>query len=261
MRTLLQICLVTAFCFAFSAGSAKADVITDFSNFAESGNMLNSASHDREQNFNVLGTDITIVHDSITTGSAGQEMFGTTEFASFLTDGYRLEVELVNIDFQVGSANTERVGLLTASSIPAGGPASGDVRSMGDYFYWAYQAGSVRAGMYTSGGVEEEGGFVSVGQVGIDITGLYMVRNGGQWDLGYIDENGLDVYVQSRSSINGEAITTDGTVIGLYSDMRTNNSVYELRNLSYTAPVPEPGSFAVIGLSIAGLAFVSRRRK
>lgn len=229
---------------AMLAGTASAVVVTDFSNFSESGNMLNSASHDREQDFSTSGATITItdpVDGLPTVGSASQEIFGTSEFTSFTTLGYRLEVDLTTVDFQQpGTAFTERVGLVTASTVPAGGPSSADVRSAGDYFYWVYRGdpGVLQAGMYTSGGIEEEAGLISVGAIGTDITGLYMERvndisNGDSWDLGYIDENGEDVFVQNRATINGEAITTDGSVIGIYSDMRDSSSTFVLDNLSY----------------------------
>lgn len=238
----------------------NAELTTDFE---KSGNMLNSASHDREQNFDVTGTQIDINEASRTTGSAGQELFGIDGYPSFLTDGYRLQVDLLDIDWDGGT--TARVGLMTSSAIPAGGPTSGDVRSMGDYFYWAYRAGSVMAGMYTSGGIEQEGGTVSIGTVynpttnpnGI-VGGLYMERNGGAWDLGWIDKDGNDMYVQSRSTINGDAITTDGTYVGLYSDMRSASEVRILDNLSYGF-VPEPTSFVLFGLGALGLACARRR--
>lgn len=240
------------------AADAALTIVTDFSNFSESGNMLNSASHDREQSFTPTGSNLVIAHDSISTGSASQEIFGSNQFTPFTTDGYRLQVDLLGA-LQEGG-NNERFGLMTSSAIPAGGPSSGDVRSAGDYFYWAYRGASVQAGMYTSGGVEQEGGLVSIGVIGTDVTGLYMERNGGAWDLGFIDENGDDIFVQSRSTINGDAITTDGSFIGLYSDMRSNNSQFSLSNLSYgTTSVPEPGSLAVVAVS--GLSCVFRRRR
>ena len=227
-------CLTLLASLLVASESRCQQVITDFSNFTKSGNMLNSASHNREQDFSVNEGDI-IVSNLIppTTGSAGQEIFGTTEFTSFLTDGFRLQVEFLNIDFQQPMGNTERIGLVTSSTVPAGGPASGDVRSAGDYFYWVYQTDQVRAGMFTSDGIEEEGGFVFAGEVGTDITGLYMERVGDAWDLGYLDGSGQDVFVQTRSTINEVDITTDGSVIGLYSDMRNDASVFELTNLAY----------------------------
>ena len=253
----LKWCFIGMICAGHSLGfsvSAFADVISDYSNFTESGNMLNSAVHNREQDFDVNpvaidGPTITITHDSVTTGTASQEIFGTSEFTPFTTLGYRLQVDLTTIDFEEpGTGFNERVGLVTASTVPAGGPSSGDVRTAGDYFYWVYRGdpGVVMAGMYTSGGIEEEAGLISVGAVGTDITGLYMERvndisNGDSWDLGYIDENGEDVFVQNRATINGETITTDGSVIGLYSDMRDNASEFTLQNLSYTF-IP-PGDF------------------
>lgn len=257
------------------SSTLNAAVVSDFSSFSESGNMLNSASHNREQAFNTSGTEIDIVQSAApTAGSASQEIFGTNEFTPFTTIGYRLSVEFTAIDWDLsGSGSTNaRAGLMTSSTIPAGGPTSGDVRSAGDYFYWAYRAGSVQAGMYTSGGVEQEGGLVSVGQApdpanmvtGV-ITGLYMERvadNGGSWNLGYLDANGDDVFVQNRSTINGQAITTDGSYVGLYSDMRASTTTVTFNNLSYglVTAIPEPSSFALCFLGLASVAVRRRRR-
>lgn len=214
--------------------------ITDFSNFTESGNMLNSASHDREQDFTVSGGQIDVTHNSIATGSAGQEIFGSSEFTSFTTDEQRFQVLFTDWNGQGGS--NERIGLVVASAVPAGGPASADVRSSGDYFYWVVRNNNLfEAGMFTAAGIEETastaasltGPLVADGSGNHKITGLYMERNGGAWDLGYIDITGADVFVETRTAINGETITTDGSVIGLYSDMRNDASSFTFDDMRY----------------------------
>ena len=225
---------------------SDAQVITDFSKFTDSLNMLNSASHDREQAFEIDGTQINIVESEAPfNGSASQQLFGTDEFPAFTTEGYRLSVDFTEIDWdlnRLGSTNS-RAGLMTSSAIPDGGTTSGDVRADGDYFYWVYRAGSVMAGMYTFDGIEQEGGLVSIGQAPDPVNdvegvvhGLYMERvadNGGSWDLGWIDADGNDVFVQNRNTINGVDITADGTYVGLYSDMRTHTATVVFDNLSY----------------------------
>lgn len=264
------IMLVAALAVCIHGTTAQAQVITDYSNFSESGNMLNSASHNREQNFSVDtgavgGPTITITNDAgttVTAGTASQEIYGSTEFTAATTQGYRLQVDLVDIDFQVGSSNTERVGLVVADSVPMGGPTSGDVRNF--YFYWVYRADAVMAGLFNDFGEEEEASPIQIGNVGEVISGLYMERvidesNGPSWDLGYIDTEGNDVFVQNRAAVNGVPIETTGDVIGIYSDLRTDTSSYTLQNLSYGLTGGSSGDFNNDG-TVDGTDFIEWQR-
>ena len=264
MRSFVRLCLVALVSLCGLSAPADAEVISDFTNFEKSGNMLNSASHNREQNFATSGTDITITEASFTTGSAGQEVWGSSEFTSFTTDGYRLQVEFDLADIIRTNTNA-RVGLMTSSAIPAGGPSSGDVRNSTDYLYWAIRGGSVQFGGFPNGGAEVESDLFGIGTSGTDVSGLYMERNATGWDLGYLDLAGNDVlayeYVVGQS-VGGvtATINPDGTYVGLYSDFRVSSDSYGLSNLSYgVTAIPEPSSVAAC--CILGTCVFTRRRR
>ncbi|MCA9137821.1 MAG: PEP-CTERM sorting domain-containing protein [Planctomycetales bacterium] len=265
MRSFRKVFLCAFVCLWGLNAPVDGAVISDFNNFAESGNMLNSASHNREQNFATSGTTITITEASRSVGSAGQELWGSSEFASFTTEGYRLQVEF-NLADIVRSQTNARVGLMTSSALPAGGPTSGDVRNSTDYLYWTIQGGSVRFGGFPNGGAEVESNLFGIGSSGTDVSGLYMARTATGWDLGYLDLAGNDVlayeYVPG-TTVGGKlaTINPDGTFVGLYSDMRVSTDSYGLSNLSYglVTAIPEPSS--AFACCILGAFAITRRRR
>lgn len=261
-----------------TVGSASAAVLNnaDLGTFSETGNMLPGTSHNREAEFAVSGNSITVTDpagDGLpTNGSANQEMFLSSSFVPFNSAGLRYQLNF-DTDFattwQNFGGSSERFGLAVASAIPVGGPASGNVRpDAGGIFVWGIRSGNaLNSYLYTAGGTETNADAgTNLSGANASALGIFMEytdTGGGSgdqsgWNLGFIDGSGTDQIVQFRNTVNGTAIDADGSVIGLYIDMRDERTVLSIDSLEYGF-VPEPTSFVLFGLGALGLACGRRR--
>ena len=221
--------------FAFTVISAPAAVITDFSNFVESGNTL-SGGNNREQSFTPSGPDVTIAH--VSGGGAGQEFYLSSEFDT-LAAGHRISVDLTSSP----TVNNEQFGLaLTNTTAP------GSVQVI-----WAWRHAddlqlTIRDGL---GGASSNL---------IDTTAfpdtLFIDRTGTGWSFGSISSSVETVHFNNITAAGGTSITVDGSVLGFFSDMRSTSTDKEISNLTI---VPEPTSAALLGLGC--LAMIFRRRR
>ena len=238
-KTLLTALAVAAAGFVLAqAPSAQASPITDFSNFVESGNTL-GGSNNRQQSFTPSGADITVAH--VSGGGAGQEFYLTDEFGALAT-GYRISVDLTPPSY----ANFEQVGLAMASSKASPG---GD-----NQLIWAWRAnGQLQLTIRDAGNT----GNSLVSPASAPDT-LFIERTALGWSFGSITGAVETVHfadlVESTTNANAD-IVSDGSVFGLFSDMRSTSTPKTLSNLTI---VPEPGSLAL--LAIGGLCVLRRRR-
>lgn len=255
---------LAAFSLAFS--SANAVVITDFSSFTESGNLIGnppvpSSTNTIQQSFTATtgsGTN-SINIDYVSGANAGQEVYLSDSF-SLATVGTTLIVDFGAATFG-SSSGSSAFGLAIAST-----EANSTRQNM---LLWSYRRHTTNGAFPTGGAL----GYANFdGTIGSNGSGtlssantlftalsptvtlpdsLFITKTATGFDLGYI-EAGISYVLHSLS---GASITTTGAAVGVWADSRGSTSDYTLNNLRL---IPEP-SAAILG-ALGMLALLRRRR-
>ena len=97
-----------------------------------------------------------------------------------------------------------------------------------------------------------------MGDVTTNPDTLFIDRTATGWSLGSITGGVETVHFADVTEMGGVTITADGSALGLWSDMRSSTSPRTLSNL--TVPVPEPSTFALLGMGVIGMLLLVRRR-
>jgi hypothetical protein len=252
---------------ALAVPAANAAVITDFSSFTESGNLIGnppvpSSTNTIEQSFTATTTSTTnsINIDYVSGSSAGQEGYFSDAY-SLATVGKTLIVDFGAATFH-GTSGSSSFGLAIASS-----EANSTRQNM---LLWSYRK-QAASGTFPSGGALQYGNFD--GTIGTNGSGgftsgtttfasisptvvlpdsLFITKTATGFDLGYI-EGGTSYVLYSLTS--GATITTTGAAVGVWADSRGADSNYTLNNLRL---IPEPSAALLGGLGM--LALLRRRR-
>lgn len=228
---------------ALTAGSAHAAVISDFSSFNETGNLLTSPNT-IEQSFTPSGTSVVV--DYVSGSGAGQEYYMSDAFATFGV-GSRISLDL---DSFTSSSGSETIAIAIGNREDI----QNDISSPRIYWGWRPSNSSELVARSSSGSGTTDQSF-NTGTTDPDT--VFIERTATGWSFGSITSAVTTYHLTDVTSINGTDITTDGTAIGLYSDMRSSNSTWTVSNLDAEL-VPEPGSLALLGLG--GLLIARRRR-
>ena len=229
---------------AFGGSSAKAAVITDFSTFSETGNLLTSPNT-REQTFTPSAGSITVT--SASGSNAGQEYYMSDAFASFGV-GSRISLDLSSF---TSSSASETIAITIANREDI----QNDTGSSRIYWGWRpSNTNELNALSFDGAGNAITQPFNSGTTVP---NSVFIERSANGWTFGSITGVTETIHLNEVTQINGVNITTDGSAIGLYSDMR-DNSTWTVSNFDAVL-VPEPSSSLLL-LSGVGLMVARRRR-
>lgn len=200
-------------------GPAEAQVVvTDFSDWSESGNLLAGTANDLEQDFTTSGQDITAAYQSHTINPTGQETFLTDEFAP-LTTGDRISVELAAF----GPGVTHTLGLAVASTETPG--------ARENLFAWLFKSIGT-AQLFTFDGAAAYGTINDV-VIAPDTDTLFVEKSAIGWSFGGISTGGVETYYFTNvTSAGGVDLTADGSAFGVWSDLRTVNGSSMLTNFT-----------------------------
>jgi len=239
-----------------SVSTQAATVVSDFSNFSESGNLLpspNTRGQDFTPGTSPNETRVTVTWDNSGTG-VGQETFLSDEFPT-LTVGDRISVDLLSGgDFNNGN---DSVGLSVASTET---PTS---RQNLLSWYWIPGIISPTTATLQAATFDGDGNYNYLRLSGVTTPEtLFIERTASGWSFGSIRSSVETVHFADITSMNGStsgavSITANGSAIGLYSDMRTDTSTGTVDNFTV---IPEPSSLCLSYLALGAMAFRRRHR-
>lgn len=258
---------------ALAIPAAHAAVITDFSTFTESGNLIGNppvplSTNTIQQSFTPTTTSTTnsINIDHVSGLNAGQEVYLSDAFS--LTVGKTLIVDFGAATFGTGNFASSSFGLAIAST------EANTTRA--NILFWSYRrnnttASGTAANAFPNGGALQyvnyngtigangSGGssnaintFASLAPTVTLPDSLFITKTATGYDLGYIESG--DSFVL-HSLVSGATITTTGAAVGVWADSRNSASNFTLNNLRI---IPEPRA-ALLG-SLGLLALLRRRR-
>jgi len=224
---------------AFATSSPAATVVTDFSNFSESGNLLTSPNI-REQTFTPSGAGVTVT--SASGSGVGQETYLTDEFPTIST-GDRITVDLTSATF---ISTSDTIGIAVASTATP--------TSRTNILFWGWRTGSLSVGTFdASGGYT--GGIPAFPGTGSPDS-VFIERTASGWNLGSIKGTTETLHYTDITGVGSTSITADGSAIGLFSDMRSDTSTWTVSNLTI---VPEPSGIVLGALGALSLLLHRRR--
>jgi hypothetical protein len=245
---------------ALAGAAAHAAVITDFSSFTESGNLIGPSNipasvNTREQTFTTSSNVITVT--SASGSNAGQEVFLSDSF-SIATVG-----KMVSVDY--GSTTNFGTPLSGSSALGLAVASSETITSRNNLLLFYYRRATTTGSFTANGGV----GFVYFDGSGANdavvnttfttITfvpdSLFIKKTANGFDLGYIEGGIQSTAFSLTNTANPKIAGITGSAVGVYTDARNGNYSYKLENLNV---VPEPGA-ALLG-SFGMLALLRRRR-
>ena len=209
-------------------GLAPAQVlVSDFSNFSESGNLLGSPNV-REQAFTPSGTSVTVTSAaSHANGVVGQEAYLSDEFPA-LTAGDRVTVDLTAATFNLAP---DTIGLAVASMEA--------LTSRTYLLIWGWRTGSMYlanfGGVSGTEFISQLPAFPGSGRP----DSVFIERTATGWTFGSIKGATETIHFTNITAVGTSAITANGTAIGLFSDMRTDTSTWTVNHL-VVGPLPPP---------------------
>ena len=213
-------------------GLAPAQIlVSDFSNFSESGNLLTSPNV-RDQTFTPGGTSVTVT-SATTTTTVGQETYLTDEFPS-LTAGDRVTLDLAAATFN-NTADT--IGLAVASTDT---PNTQTPNKRANILVWGWRSGAMYLTNFDAGGNNVTASPAPAYPASGRPDSVFIERTATGWILGSIKGATETIFFTNIAAVGSTSITANGTAIGLWSDMRTNTSTWTVGNLTLSAPEPPP---------------------
>lgn len=227
---------------------ASAAVVTNFSNFSESGNLLISPNI-RQQTFTPTGGSVTVTTATThAAGIVGQETYLSDEFPT-LTTGYRISVDLTAASF---ANSNDTIALAVASTET---PSTRE-----NLLVWGWRGGvNMYATVFDASGGNKTQFPAHPGSGRPD--SVFIERTATGWTLGSIKGGTETLFFTNISTFDSTTpstpinITADGNAFGLWSDMRNDTSTWTVNNLTI---VPEPSAALLGGLGL--LALLRRRR-
>lgn len=210
-------------------GLARAQMVTSFSNFSESGNLLTSPNI-RNQTFTPSGTNVTVTTATRhANGVVGQETYLTEEFPA-LTTGDRITATLISATFN-HSADTVAVAVANTKT----------PTSRANFFVWGWRSGSMYLTNFDASGSNTTSATAYPASGRPD--SVFIERTATGWTLGSIKSGIETIHHANITSVVGASttsITTNGRAIGFYSDMRTDASTWTLGNFTRSSTEPPP---------------------
>ena len=201
-------------------------VVTHFSNFSESGNLLlPSTTNTREQSFTPSVSpagSVTVAH--VSGGGTGQETYLTDQFDT-LTTGNRITVDLAAATFN-SAVGAQTIGLAIASTETP--------TSRTNLLIWGWRLGSmVVTSFNASGGTTTTlPAFPASGRP----DSVFIERTATGWTLGSIKGGIETIFFTNIAAVGATTITANGEAFGLWSDMRLSGGTWTINNLMITPP-------------------------
>ena len=228
--------------------SSHAAVITDFNTFTQSANLL-ASPNTREQQLSVTtGANTNTLtfnnFNPIQGANVGQTVFLSDSF-SLTNVGDRISADFGSIGGTFSNF-AQGVGLAIASS------ESLSTRVNLITFQWRT---NLTLSYISFDGDGANGGTQISAALSDRADSLFIEKTLVGYNLGYI-EGGIET-VQWSLTLGETNVSANGSVVGIYSDLRGDNQVNSLNNFAVT-PIPEPGTALLGGLGL--LALLRRRR-
>lgn len=241
-----------------ACASAHAAVLTSFSTFTESPTLLSSPNN-RSQAFTTTigtGTNSVIATAGSNATGAGQEVFLSDSF-SLATVGSRISASLGSLAGTFN--NSQSIGLVVASTET---PTSRT--NMLIFFYRSQTSNRLGYFFDDSFGTTTSVNSSSSDAVNFPVLGITVNPNSifiertsaTTYSLGSITGVTTTIHKVLTIGTGVKEVTANGTAVGVYSDVRANNSVNTLNNFAHV--VPEPSTALLGGLGL--LALLRRRR-
>lgn len=229
-------------------GHAQAAVITNFSSFTQSPNLLPDPNLLTQSFSTTTGVGTNTVTGTATGGSgaAGQAMYLSDSF-SLATVGARISASFGS--FAGTGTGSQAIGLVVANT---------EVKTnRNDSLAFFFRRDLINDLGYfaTNGSAESTSGFVSIGSntTNTHPDSIFIERTSNGYILGSI--TGVTTTNHFTLTIGSGNLTTTGAAVGIYSDVRSTNNVNTLVNFAH---IPEPSAALLGGL---GMLVLLRRRR
>lgn len=216
-----------AFALAFATNS-PAQTVTDFSNFSESGNLL-TGTNTREQSFTPgVSPAGSVTVANVSGSNVGQETFLSAEFPT-LTTGDRISVNLTSATF---NHSADSIGLAIGNTETP--------TSRTNILVWGWRSGTMYLTNFDAAGANTS--LMPASPVSGRPDSVFIERTATGWTLGSIKGSTETMFYTNIVAVGSTAITTNGSAIGFWSDMRTTTSTWTVGNMirSNTPPPPPP---------------------